>query len=447
MVTTAYVKLWGRVIGAVAWDETTQMASFEYAGDFDPEVWPVAPIKMPFKRIYTFPELKNNPSFMGLPGMLADCLPDRYGQDLINAWLARHGRPANSLNPVELLCFTGTRGMGALEFEPALAPAANAQKLELESLIRYTQEILSRKKRQQVRTNAALRDVMLEVLKMGTSAGGARPKAIIAYNEKTGEIRSGQTLPGKDYGHWLIKFDGLLDTQFGKTHGYGRVEMAYYKMATECGIEMAECRLIEENGRAHFMTRRFDRINGDEKIHLQTLCGLLHFDYAQVTLYSYEQLFYTMRLLKLSYAEAEQMFRRMVFNVLARNCNDHTKNFSFVMDKAGKWKLAPAYDVCHAYHPDSYRVSKHCLSINGKRGDITCDDLLAVAEQNSIRRPMQIIEQCAATVADWMRFAKMYDVDKRLAIAIDKILLKHFGTWRKSKSMSKKKRTNKREPE
>lgn len=424
MVTTAYIKLWGKVVGAAAWNKQQELASFEYAADFDPAKWPIAPVKMPVAQVYTFPELKSSSTFQGLPGMLADCLPDKYGNDLINAWLAQNGRPENSLNPVELLCFIGARGMGALEFEPTITPLASSPGLELESLITYTQQLLSRKETIQMHTDAAMRDVMIDVLKMGTSAGGARPKAIIAYNEKTGHIRSGQTLPGKGYGHWLIKFDGVLDTQFGATHGYGRVEMAYYKMATDCGIEMMESRLVEENDRAHFMTKRFDRINGNEKLHLQTFCGLQHYDYTRITSYSYEQLFQTMRQLKLTYAEAEQMYKRMVFNVLARNCDDHTKNFSFLMDKTGKWKLAPAYDLCHAYRPDSYWVSQHCLSINGKRSEIARIDLLAVAEQNSIRKPAQVIEQCIAVINRWPEYAKQYNVETKLTKAIDQTLVK-----------------------
>lgn len=424
MVTTAYVKLWGKVLGAVAWNEQLEIAGFEYAADFDPDMWPVSPIKMPIQQVYMFPELKGNPTFQGMPGLLADCLPDKYGNDLINAWLAQNGRPENSLNPVELLCFIGARGMGALEFEPTLAPLASSPGLELESLIAYTQQLLSRKEKIAIHTDAAMRDVMIDVLKMGTSAGGARPKAIIAFNEKTGHIRSGQTLPGKGYGHWLIKFDGVMDTQFGITHGYGRVEMAYYKMAIDCGIEMMESRLVEENDRAHFMTKRFDRVNGNDKLHLQTFCGLQHYDYTRITSYSYEQLFQTMRQLKLTYAEAEQMYRRMVFNVVARNCDDHTKNFSFLMDKTGKWKLAPAYDLCHAYRPDSYWVSQHCLSINGKRSEITRKDLLAVAEQNSIRRPAQVIEECLEVINHWLDYANEFAVDTNLSKSIDQTLVK-----------------------
>ncbi|NRF37526.1 type II toxin-antitoxin system HipA family toxin [Pedobacter foliorum] len=424
MVRTAYVKLWGELVGAVAWEEQQQIAFFEYDSKFLQSQLAISPIKMPLEnRIFSFPELRDIPTFRGLPGLLADALPDRYGTDLINIWLAQNGRPEGSLNPVELLCFIGSRGMGALEFEPSTAPKTKMHTLELSSLIETTQKLLNNKEAFRIHTDYDMRDVLLEVLKMGTSAGGARPKAIIAYNEKTGKIRSGQTL-SKDFEHWLLKFDGVNDTQFGASHGYGRVEMAYYRMATSAGLEMMESRLIEEEGRAHFMTKRFDRIGGNQKLHAQTLCAIAHYDFNQILSYSYEQLFQTMRLLKLTYVEAEQMFRRMVFNVLAKNCDDHTKNFAFLMHPDGKWTLAPAYDICFAYRPDSEWVSQHNLGINGKRANITREDLLAVAKQNSIRKPEQIIDEVQSSINNWLQYAGEFKVDEKLALAIDTTLIK-----------------------
>ncbi|SIS73485.1 type II toxin-antitoxin system HipA family toxin [Belliella pelovolcani] len=426
MVRTAFVKLWGQRIGAVVWDERQELAFFEYDRKFTSGKLDISPIRMPLgNRVYGFPELRGNATFKGLPGLLADSLPDRYGNELINGWLARHGRPENSLNPVELLCFIGNRGMGALEFEPSTLPVQEqGQLLELSSLIETTKKLLESREQFETQTDQAMRDVMLNVLKMGTSAGGARPKAIIAYNEATGMIRSGQTLQDAGFEHWLIKFDGVNDTQFGETFGYGRVEMAYYAMAIDAGIDMAESRLIEEEGRAHFMTKRFDRVDGTDKLHMQTFCALQHFDFNNVTSFSYEQLFQTMRQLRLTYAEAEQMFRRMVFNVLARNCDDHTKNFAFLMDKEGKWKLSPAYDICHAYRPDSVWVSQHCLSINGKRKDFVLDDFLAIAKQNSIRNPQGIIKEVQEVVSNWLDYAGKYKVNSKLSEAIAATLVK-----------------------
>lgn len=424
MVNTAFITLWGKTVGAIAWDNVQQVASFEYDAAYDFLKWPISPLKLPARRIYSFPELRNSSTFKGMPGLVADSLPDRYGNELINIWLAQNGRPENSLNPVEQLCFIGARGMGALEFVPAIAPKSRTQDIELSGLIAYTKQLLENKEAFSVHTSEGMRDVMLDVLKMGTSAGGARPKAIIAYNEENGLIKSGQTKGGDGFSYWLIKFDGVTDAQFGTSYGYGRVEMAYYKMATDFGIEMMESRLVEEAGRAHFMTKRFDRTDAGEKIHTQTFCGLQHYDFNQIASFSYEQLFQTMRALRLSYAEAEQMYRRVVFNVVARNCDDHTKNFSFQMGKDGIWKLAPAYDICHAYRPDSAWVSQHCLSINGKRKNISKEDLLLLASQHSIRFGERIIQEALQVVARWREYAEIYQVEKKLADAIDATLIK-----------------------
>lgn len=412
-------------MGAVAWNPDTGTASFEYDPKFDIDKFPVAPLKMPNKgRIYTFPENRNSDTFKGLPGLIADALPDRYGKDLIDIWLAKNGRPINSLNPVELLCFIGNRGMGALEFEPTIKANSPDFTLEISSLVETTKQILQQKESKQIVSKKITNEVLLDILKMGTSAGGARPKAIIAYNEKTGEIRSGQTHATTDFEYWLIKFDGVNDTQFGTSKGYGRVEMAYHKMATAFGIEMMECRLIEEQGRAHFMTKRFDRNNSNQKIHTQTFCALQHFDYANISSYSYEQLFQTMRQLRLNYKDAEQMYKRMVFNVIAKNCDDHTKNFSFMMNKDGVWKLAPAYDICFAYHPENNWVKQHNLSINGKRDDFTKSDLITIAKQNSIRKPELIIDECLSITKNWKKFAKEFDVDKKLSDTIGSLIIK-----------------------
>ncbi|MDG2431653.1 type II toxin-antitoxin system HipA family toxin [Flavobacterium sp.] len=419
MITTAFVKIWGETIGAVAWNAQTAVASFEYDPKFIKSTVDLAPLKMPIRtsanRIFSFPELRDVKTFRGLPGLLADVLPDDYGNQLINSWLAQNSRPENSMNPVELLCFIGTRGMGALEFEPSqLTVNKKAFDIEIDNLISLSQKMLS--KREGFETNVSENDqnAMLDILKIGTSAGGARPKAIIAYNEKTGQVKSGQTIAPKGFEHWLIKLDTVSDVQFGESTGYGRIEMAYYLMATACGIEMMESRLMEENGRAHFMTKRFDREGGAEKHHVQTLCAMQHYDFSQITSFSYEQLFQTMRMLRLPYPQAEQLFRRMAFNVIARNCDDHTKNFAFRLKKEGNWELAPAYDICFAYRPDSDWVSQHNLSINGKRKDITKDDLLLIAKNMNIKKANTIIEQISATVANWYEYAEKANVAENL---------------------------------
>jgi serine/threonine-protein kinase HipA len=428
MITTAYINIWNERVGAIAWDSETGLASFEFAPSFLKNNIDLAPIKMSIDeakgRIFTFPELVNNETFKGLPGLLADILPDKYGNALINTWLIRQGRLTNSLNPVEMLCFIGTRGMGAIEIEPEYPKsAAKASKIEIDNLIKIAEKILSGRKSFSTKVSKNVEKAIVDILKIGTSAGGARAKAIIAYNLKTGEVRSGQTNAPKGFSHWLIKFDGVTDKQFGESSGYGRVEMAYYHMALDCGIEMTECQLFEENGRAHFMTKRFDRKSNNEKLHVQTFCAIQHYDFNDVGIYSYEQLFETMRLLGLPYPQAEQLYIRMVFNVMGRNCDDHTKNFAFIMDNSGNWKLSPAYDLCHAYRPDSDWVSQHSLSINGKRQNITKSDLLEVAKQMNIKKAKNIIQQISSVVSNWNEYANKVKVEKLLTDAIENTLM------------------------
>jgi len=431
-MNTAIVNIWGKMAGAVAWDEKSGWASFEYDPAFKRLGWELSPLKMPLsteQRIYSFPELRKETgssfdTFKGLPGLLADMLPDRYGNELINLWLAQQGRPENSMNSVEMLCFIGKRGMGALEIEPTiLKQNVNTFSVEINSLVEIASKMLSKKEPFVANLKSDEEKAMREILKIGTSAGGARPKAVIAYNEKTGEVRSGQTRAPEGFKHWLLKLDGVSEVQLGATHGYGRVEYAYYLMALDCGIEMMPCRLLEENGRAHFMTRRFDREGSYTKHHIQTFCAMKHFDYNRVNSYSYEQLFQTMRELKLTYAEAEQMFRRMVFNVIARNCDDHSKNFSFILKQGDRWRLAPAYDLCHAYRPGSEWVSRHALSVNGKRENITREDLIVIGRSIRNKKAEEIIDQVNDTVHNWNYYADKAGVDKDKKVSIDKTLI------------------------
>ena len=423
----ALVKIWGELAGAVAWDERTGIATFEYDSGFKENNWDLSPLKMSIhdpRKVFSFPELRRGKSdlqdtFKGMPGLLADVLPDKYGHHLINLWLAQQGRPQDSMNPVEMLCFIGTRGMGALEFEPAnFKESKRAFVIEMDSLVDIAKKMLNQKSTFSANLKKEEEQAMMEIVKIGTSAGGARPKAVIAYNEKTGDVRSGQTKAPSGFEHWLLKLDGVSDIQLGASEGYGRVEMAYYKMAIACGIDMMPSYLLEENGRAHFMTKRFDREDGEVKHHIQTFCAINHYDYNAVTSFSYEQLFQTMRMLKLSYAEAEQMFRRMVFNVIARNCDDHTKNFSFRLKRDSAWALAPAYDLCHAYKPNHQWVSQHALSINGKRKDITKNDLLLIGKSIRCKQANAIIDEIESIVMNWKMFANEVGVSAQLREAI-----------------------------
>lgn len=413
MVDVTEVRIWGELAGAVRWDEQEQLGYFQYDPKFIQKGWDLSPLKMPLAgsdRIYSFPDLRKRPgetddTFKGLPGLLADSLPDRYGNRLINIWLARNGRAENSMNPVEKLCFIGTRGMGALEFEPAhVKTGIRSFSMEIDTLVEVAKKMLNEREAFLTNISRDEEKAMTDILKTGTSAGGARPKAVVAYNSKTGEVRSGQANVPKGFEHYLIKLDGVSGDQFGESSGWGRVEYAYYLMAKDCEIEMSECHLLEENGRAHFMTKRFDREN-NVKHHLQSLCGLQHYDFNDMFGYSYEQVFQTMRLLRLTYPEAEQMFRRMVFNVLATNYDDHTKNISFILKKNEPWRLAPAYDLCFSYDPYNHWVSQQTLSVKGKRTEITRTDLMTIARDNNIKKGEKIIDQINTVVKAWDQYA------------------------------------------
>ncbi len=429
MVDAAAVKLWGELVGAIQWDPKQEIDLFEYDPNFLKNTWDIAPIKMPIEKgrqIFSFSSLKHNNTFNGLPGLLSDSLPDRYGNALMDNWIAKQGRARGSMSPIEKLCFIGTRGMGALEFEPSVLPVNKVTyKVEVDSLVNIAQKMLSQRESFKTELSKDEEKAMMEILKIGTSAGGARPKAIIAYNKKTSEVKSGQTRAPKGFEHYLIKLDGVSDSQFGDSEGYGRVEMAYYKMAKACGIDMMPCELLEENGRAHFLTKRFDREGNSIKHHIQTWCGLEHFDYNAKGYYSYEQLFQTMRVLRLDYTQAEELFRRMVFNVMARNCDDHTKNFAFRLKQGNNWELSPAYDICHAYRPDSDWVDQHNISINGKRYDIQKYDLISVAKAMNIKKAELIIDNIDSMVRKWNYFAEEQKVKPVLRDAISKTLISY----------------------
>jgi len=420
MVDSAEIKIWGEPVGAVRWDEKKLLASFQYDNRFLSKNWNLSPIKMPISngsRVYSFPELlssKNSKedTFNGLPGLLADSLPDRYGNQLIDAWLAEQGRAPDSMNPVEKLCFIGTRGMGALEFQPAMfKKATNTFSIEVDNLVKLSNHILNNRETFQANLSLNEKEALKHIFKVGTSAGGMRAKAIVAFNESTGEVRSGQTRVPKGFEHWIIKLDGVNEKELGDSKGYGRIEMAYYLMAKDCEIEMTECRLLEENNRAHFMTKRFDREGSDSKHHIQTFCAMQQFNYNEVQSYGYEQLFQTMRILRLDYPQAEQMYRRMVFNILANNCDDHTKNFAFRLKENGVWEIAPAYDVSYSYDPTSRWVSQHALSVNGKRTNISKDDLMSVAKSINIKKAEQIINQVSEIVGNWPSYAEKTKVN------------------------------------
>ncbi|WP_035560052.1 type II toxin-antitoxin system HipA family toxin [Hymenobacter sp. IS2118] len=422
MVDLALVRLWGQLVGAVRWDATRALATFAYDPAFVRSGLNVSPLTMPLPtradQVYAFPQL-NPETYHGLPGLLADALPDRFGNQLINAWLATQGRNPADFSPVERLCYIANRGMGALEFEPQVgSTAAGGQSLEVAALVHLAQDVLNQREGFQASLREDAADGLAALLAVGTSAGGARPKAIIAFNEATQEVRSGQVTAPPGFGYWLLKLDGVRDQALADPRDFGRLEYAYYLMATASGLEMSECRLYQEGPRAHFMTRRFDRTAEGHKLHAQTLCALAHYDYNQPAAYSYEQAFQVMRTLRLPYTAAEQFFRRMVFNVVTRNQDDHTKNISFLMDPAGQWRLAPAYDVAYAYQPGNRWTSQHQMSLNGKRDGFIRADLKAVAREMNIRRADDLVADVLAQVARWPDFAAAAGMTEERTTAI-----------------------------
>ena len=410
MVDVAKVNMYGHPVGTFSWDGRYETVRFEYDRGFIGRGLEPSPLMMPVRegRVYSFGNLDKE-TFRGLPGMLADSLPDTYGRALFDRWLALTGRTSG--NPIETLCFLGKRCMGALEFEPALDVAFDRNaRFEIDALVDVARDALSEKSSFGVNLNDDRKAAIAEILRLGTSAGGQRAKAIIAYNKVTGEVRSGQVEAPEGFDYYLIKLDGVsAKAGFRETENFGRLEYSFYKLARACGIEMTDCSLVEENGRAHFLTRRFDRKDG-RKVHMQTLCGIAHYDYRLHRAYSYEQAFNVMRALRLPYSEASQMFRRMVFNVVVRNQDDHTKNISFLMGEDGRWRLSPAYDMGYAYNPLGGWTSTHQMSINGKYDDITRKDLLEFASLNNIKNAPAIIDEVCEATSGWAARARECEV-------------------------------------
>ena len=410
MVTALKVTLCGKDVAAVVWDKDKEVAIIEFFESFINERLDISPLMMPMEdllrgnRIFSFPALKTK-TFKGLPGLLADSLPDDYGISVIDEWFAAKGIAA-SITPLDRLSYIGKRGMGALEFEPAMnrMELNVSSRIEIEEMTELAKQILNQRESFVANLQSGSKAIK-DILRVGTSAGGARPKAIIAYNDTTKEVRSGQVKAPEGFDYWLLKFDGVEDDKLkDNPAGIGRIEYAYYRMAVDCGINMTECRLLHEGEYVHFMTKRFDRTSAYEKNLIQTLCAMAHFDRDER--YAYEQIFQTMRRLNLPYTDMEQMYRRMTFNVIARNHDDHTKNHSFIMNKTGYWSLAPAYDLCYSYAPTGKWTSHHQLSLAGKRDNFVKDDLLQVAQKADVKNAKAIIQQTIDIVSDWERYAK-----------------------------------------
>ena len=408
MIDTARVLLWGRDIGAVSWLPERNIGVFQYTPEFCQSGIEVAPMMMPLRSTpYEFPSLPT-PTFKGLPGMLADSLPDRFGNALMDAWLASQGR--SHFTPVERLCYIGTRGMGALEFQPMLSDETNTQ-IGIDALVTLANRVLDERVSLRGKLTGEDEQAIGNILHVGTSAGGARAKAVLAWNPNTGEFRSGQVPASEGFSQWLMKFDGVdgnRDKEAADPMGYGRIEFAYYLMATAAGIDMEECRLHEEGGRAHFMTRRFDRTTEGGKLHMQSLGAMLHYDFNMAGAYAYEQAVLLMRQLRLPMLQIEQQVRRTYFNVLARNQDDHVKNIAYLMDRTGRWTLSPAFDVAYSYNPSGDWTHQHQMSVNGKRSDFHIDDLIHLATASGIKttKAKQLLSEVSAALHEWPNFAE-----------------------------------------
>ncbi len=418
MTTLAEVRLWGKAIGAVSLRDGRNYAAFQYMPAFAESGIQVSPITMPLgSKVYVFDDLPLR-TFHGLPGLLADSIPDKFGSALINVWLATQGRTPESFNAVERLCYTGARGMGAIEFIPNMGPKRQrAKKIEVDALVKLASEVLTSRNKLKASFAVGTRENALqEILRVGTSAGGARAKAVIAWNRQSNEVKSGQTNAGPGFSYWLLKFDGVAgnkDKELDDPKGYGTIEYAYYLMATAAGITMSECHLLEENGRRHFMAKRFDRGDDGEKLHMQSLCALAHFDFNEPGAYSYEQAMLIIRQVGLPTEAVEQQFRRMAFNIVARNQDDHVKNIAFLMDKAGNWSLSPAFDLTHSYNPAGLWTASHQMTMNGKRDEFTIEDFRACAKSASLKRGRAeaIVDEVRSAVAKWPDYAEKAHVD------------------------------------
>lgn len=409
------VRAWGKLVGALAPDPKIGYYVFAYDPSWRRSRIELAPLTMSLnnrQESFVFPSLPEA-TFRRLPALFADALPDDFGNALIDAWMAEHGTTKAEITTLDRLAYMGKRGMGALEFKPALGShRESAAPLQMKSLVEEARKAVEGDLSADAHAQAALANI----IRVGTSAGGARAKAVIAWNPKTKQIRSGQFEMALGFEPWILKFDGIgKDFELGTGGDYGRTEFAYYKMATQAGITMSQCRLLEENGRAHFMTRRFDRdvVKGKTiKHHVQTLCAMNHLDYKQRGTHSYSQLFMTAADVGLGDESVQQVFLRMAFNVMSRNYDDHTKNFSFILKEGQGWELAPAYDITHAHNPRGEWTYQHLMSVNGKFDGITRADLMAEADRFGVPKPEELLTDVRSALANWPEHAKEARLDK-----------------------------------
>ena len=412
MIDVIKVLFDGRPLGALHWQDESRTATFQYHPEFIATGYEVSPLRMPLRDMpYQFPELARTQTFAGLPGLIADSLPERFGNQLLSAWLQSHGRTFESLAPLERLAYLGRRGMGALEYEPDLGLEQDTPvTMDVHDLVDVARDVLAQRHAARARLTANIE----QLVQVGTSAGGAKAKAVIAWNPTSGDVLSGQVPAPAGYQYWIIKFDEIDNEELATAHQIGRIEMAYHRMAVEAGISMMESRLMPDGDKAHFMTRRFDRGDHGEKYHVQTFAALTHQDRDPPGAIGYESLFATARALGLPQSDLDQIYRRMVFNILARNQDDHAKNHAFIMDNDGTWLLSPAYDICFSYKPGSRWIGNHQMRCNNKRDDFVLDDLVEAARAADVKRnvAMDIVSDVRSALSQWNRFAKEVDLSK-----------------------------------
>lgn len=429
MINACEVYLWGTRIGIVYQDEPFGAAQFEYDERFQNTRIELSPFLMPLSnRVYCFPELTRLDAFHGLPGLLADSLPDKFGNAVIDQWLFQRGRTKGSLSAIERLCYIGQRGMGALEYIPATGPKASDTDVDVTDMVRLASEILSNKEKATLSNHEAS---VAQLIEIGSSAGGARAKAVVAWNEKTGQVKSGQIKAGDGFEHWIIKFDGVTkngDYNVNDKRQHSLIEYAYYLMATDLGIDMQECRILSKDGLEHFMTKRFDRVN-DKKIHVQTLAALMHYDYNTPGVCGYEMYAECAKRLRVGADGIKQLYKRMVFNVISGNCDDHVKNFSFLMDRNGIWSMSPAYDLTFAYNPDNAWISQHQMRVNNKMSNITDEDMLTCGTKMGLSQDFckGVLEQTRSVVACWLDYAEKAGISDDRAIEVQLGILHSTG--------------------
>lgn len=407
------VKLYGEKLGVIEWNESKGSSTFQYSDNaFFREIEP-SPIIMPTQE-RIFETNRDHINFHNLPYLLYDSMPDDFGNIMMKEWLRQIQLSFDNINPVDRLTYIGKRGMGALEYEPINHKENNNYKVNVSELIEVAKKVLEGKK--ETSYNDLDKDSLSEILRIGTSVGGARAKALIAIKKdsdnKIKEIRPGDIIQPEGYSYWLLKFDGVNEKTLGEGKGKGKTEYAYYKLAKAAGIDMSESILFEENNRFHFLTKRFDRTDNGDKIHMQTLGALAGIDYKIQKVSSYETLFRVMKRLRLPYYQFEQQYRRALFNVIARNHDDHVKNFSFLMDKEGKWQISPAYDITFQFKESGTWTNVHQSSINGKFDDFTRNDLLNFGKTFGIKKANHLLEEVIAAVNQWSKIAKQIDVPK-----------------------------------